>query len=1694
MQKAFLCLLVSILFMAVTVNAQVVAGIRANGRIMGHGDTINVCKGSTVTFQSGAQGSLNINWRFNGGNPGTAAGIGPFYVTYNTNGYDTAFQKIAGGAFADSTYIIVHVSDIKPIASYTFASNNLCGNIPVIFSNNSSTGEPLNYLWDFGDNSFSSETDPSHQFLTAIGAPGTTSFQVKLKVTNRYGCADSVTQPVTVRKIPDAAIGNADPEVNFGIFNGQPTFKKCSNIPSYTFKFTNQSTTLANNVSYTIQWGDGVSPDSTFTNWPAGQVISHTFPIGSSTMTVNVNGPDGCIGIKKYTVFLGTNPAGGLASLGNTDICSSDSLRFLISNVSNNPPGTTYTFLINDGSEPQVFQHAPPSQVGHFFSVGSCSYSSNSGIQTYNNAFGAYLTIENPCGTNSASVVPIYVSGKPRPSIYLPTPVVCVNTAIDIVNTSSYGNVVTSTGTFSSSCINDGKKVWAITPSTGYTIQSGSMGSLNGSTTNGLLWTNGSNSLNVRFTDHGTYSIKIYIFNDRCGLDSTTQTICVRNPPQASFTMSADTSCGPTTVNFTNTSAAGGCQGDDYLWQVTYADPLNCAAPGGTAYSFTGGTTNTSANPSIQFNKPGRYTIRLAVSATNSPYGCPEAVFTRTFVVKGPPTASVDPISAICIANTITPSASFSACYSNGPFGFQWSFPDGFPSSSSGLSPGNILYNTTGNHAIRFIVTDSSCMTSDTVDITANVVPLPEANAGRDTVICSGEQVQLGVTGTPGVTYQWTPATGLSNASVANPIASPVYMGPSEDSVFTYYLSASLGTNCNRADSVKIRVKRKPVLSLTPASGQICIGDSIPLSAAGADAYLWASNSTLSGLTDPDVMATPQTTTTYTVTGELTNGCADTRSVTITVNPDAKASFTAPVTVKCAPVNINTLITNNHYPEGNGVYNWYANGALIGSNTTGVVPSYILNGAGQTVVIKLVVENHTGCKPDSMEMSFTTIPAVTASFAKDRDSSCAPLQVAFTNTSTSLNNVSFFWDFGNGVTSTAVQPGTISFNASPSFRDTVYYIVLKAFNGCDTSYYRDSVKVFANAKARFGVDTTRGCSPFTLNIVNASLGNCFNYYWDFGDGQTAITHANGALTHQYNVGAITTFAVRLIAENQCGRDTQIINVVVSPNEIQPFVTANGNQLMGCAPHLVTFNNSSIGAAELIWDFGDNTPVVTTPNNQSIVSHRYHLPGNYTVSIRLRNDCSDTLIRRYVTVLPPPTAAFNVNPAVICTGQSIAVTNSSLDANSYEWNWNDGTPNSSFANGEHLFNAAGVYSVQLVATRVHSGGFVCTDTAERKVTVVDRIPARINVEPGKPCIPYALKVNAGSISNYSLIEWFITDPDASPSSIRLTGPAATYVYNTPGNYSIQLVVHTVSGCTDTANYSFSVFPTPKVSFDPMQIATCNHDTTVRYTAVATELGGMPVNYKWFINGVQTGSSNPYTAHFQIPLNNADAVHFNIQALAENAAGCGDTSATGKFIIHPLPIPSIEVSPSLVQQQPDYTFTFKDLVASNPNKTWFWEMGDRSLQTRTGQEITYEYGDTGIYKVKLLVQDFGTGCQARDSVNVTILHVPGYLQVPNAMCLGCQNNSLRSFLPLGKGLKFYRLRIYNSFGQLLFETTKLNPDGSPAEAWDGTFKGKPLQQDVYTWQIEATYRNGTEWKGMIYPGSDKPTKAGFITVIK
>jgi hypothetical protein len=199
------------------------------------------------------------------------------------------------------------------------------------------------------------------------------------------------------------------------------------------------------------------------------------------------------------------------------------------------------------------------------------------------------------------------------------------------------------------------------------------------------------------------YTIKLYIFNDRCGIDSTIRTICVRNPPQASFTINQHSSCGPATINLLNTSLPEAAR------VMITTGLLLTRSPGqprrGHPFTFVNGKAlpqlrHLSCSTRLKiYNPPKRQSNHL--------HGCPEVYALDSFFI-GPPRLR-SRRSARFAHNSVAPVANMINCYAPGPFGYQWSFSNGNPSSSNNAA-GKCLLLSHWNLPVQLIVTDSSCM------------------------------------------------------------------------------------------------------------------------------------------------------------------------------------------------------------------------------------------------------------------------------------------------------------------------------------------------------------------------------------------------------------------------------------------------------------------------------------------------------------------------------------------------------------------------------------------------------------------------------------------------------------------------------------------------------------------------------------------------------------------------------------------------------------------------------------------------------------------------------------------------------------------------------------------------------------------------------------------------------------------------
>jgi gliding motility-associated-like protein len=317
--------------------------------------------------------------------------------------------------------------------------------------------------------------------------------------------------------------------------------------------------------------------------------------------------------------------------------------------------------------------------------------------------------------------------------------------------------------------------------------------------------------------------------------------------------------------------------GNCYPCQILQQPPLLVTTTGDTSICV-GSCTNISATVSSG-NSPFTYTWTPNVGTGPGPHQvCPTATTTYQVIVSNGlysdtdsvvvtvhplPVADAGADTTICIGNSVQLNAS-------GGTSYLWS-------PVTGLSNLNISNPTaTPATTITYYVVASSGSCTDTDSVTITVLPQPIADAGMDVTICEGESVQLNASG--GNSYSWSPSTGLSDANIPNPVASP--------SLTTHYVVTVYNGQCYDSDTITVTVVPLPFVDLGP---DINIDKSTPViltANTSATSFAWSPANNLSCSTCQSVTVTPDTTTTYYVTVWDNNGCIGTDSVTIFIGEE----------------------------------------------------------------------------------------------------------------------------------------------------------------------------------------------------------------------------------------------------------------------------------------------------------------------------------------------------------------------------------------------------------------------------------------------------------------------------------------------------------------------------------------------------------------------------------------------------------------------------------------------------------------------------------------------------------------------------------------------------------------------------------------------------------------------------------------
>ncbi len=1434
----------------------------------------------------------------NGGNTQnhTYTSVGSYTVkhfVYNASSTcsDSATQVV--------TFFATPVSGINSVSS-----NSQCLNINnFLFTDNSINA--VTHSWNFGDGTSSTLANPPSHSYTTSGI-----YTVKHIAFNST-CKDSTIINVSVLASPNAAF--------------TANYAACNNL---TVQLAQTNT--ANTVSSFWYFGDGNGLNNV-TN------TSYTYTSTGSYIVKYIAHNSSCSDSSTQTITLNAKPIASISLSNLTTQCLNGNSFLFTDNSSNatthkwdfgdgttstltNPPAHTYslagTYTVKlvvkntsgcaDSTTLTINVIAKP--VAAFSTNGTTSCTTNLTISTNNTSTGTgnvyswdfgdgfTSTVTNPSHTYSAF-------GTYQIKLVVTNAGGCKDSINQSISISSKP-VAAFTITALTQCLTGGTlqltdaSTGALTPSYYYDFGDGTFSTLQNPT--------------KTYSAAGTYIVKQIITNTNGCKDSITQTVVVDIKPNASFNIANFTTCTNTnSVSFVNTST----NATNYIW------------------SFGDGVDSTSKNPTHTYTSIGVYTVKLVAANTS---GCKDST-TQTITLASKPLAKFGYFSAgLCNNNTFIFTDSSTISGTNAYY--YWDFGDG--TFSLLQNPTKAFANTGTYKVILFVTNANGCKDSTSKTIVITSKPTASFTISNYNSCSNNNTLTFVNASTNATSYIWSFGDGVDSTS-----KNPTHTYPSFGT-FIVKLVAMNSSGCRDSATQTINLIAKPTASFKIVSSGACTNNTFSFIDSsiinGTTAYYYWDFGDGTFSLSQNSTKTFATSGTYKVILFVTNanGCKDSTSKFITVVAAPKAAFTLSNFNPCSSnytittINNSTNATNYFWDFGDGIL----------TNQTNITRTFA--GAG-TYTITLIASNSNGCTDTAKQtISYTAKPI--AAFNVSSLSGCVSNSFSFSDNSTVSGTPSYYYNFGDGITS-SLPNTTHSYSLAGTYK--VIYVVTNS-NGCKDSTNQTLI-VTVKPKASFTTPNTGGCSSNnTFSFTNTST-NASTYIWDFGDG-TGATTINATKTYS----TIGTYTVKLIATNGGGcSDTtiQTFNIIS-----KPIASFNVSSLSGCVNNSVAFSDNSTvsGVATYYYDFGDGATSV-----QQNPTHLYTSVGTFKVQffVTNANGCKDSTSKT-IAVIAKPTASFNLSGFNPCSSNNtITLVNTSSNATSYVWNFGDGN-GTTLANPTKTYTTAGTYKITLIVSNA-SG---CLDSTFQTITLNSKPTADFSVSSTSQCLTNnSFVFTNNSAGNIASIFWNFGDGNNSTAS----NPTKTY--SIAGTYNVTLTVTNFTGCTDAITKVISVTSKPVINYSINNASQCILGNVFTFTNTSPIQNG--VSYYWNFGDGILSSLNTISKVY------TSTGTYSVSLIAINSNGCIDSLVRTVNVLAK-PVASFTINNNVQCVGNNFIFTN---TTGNNNATYTWRFGDGTISTSTSTTHSYSVG--GNYVVTLIASNSG-GCIDSASQVVSAISKP------------------------------------------------------------------------------------------------------------
>lgn len=1017
----------------------------------------------------------------------------------------------------------------------------------------------------------------------------------------------------------------------------------------------------------------------------------------------------------------------------------------------------------------------------------------------------------------------------------------------------------------------------------------------------------------------------------------------------ASFTAAPTTGCAPLVVSFNNTSTGTGLT---YFWD------------------FGNGVTSVLQHPSTVYLTAGSYTVKLRVKDASG--NMDSVTYTNLVVASQPPTVSFwspDTVSLVCGVKTAT-FHNTSTLNAPGAGSYQWDFGTGSTLTTATAAPLTHTYAACGNYSVTLVATNSvGCAASVTKTAYIKVPCKPAAAfTAANTNGCGiPYTVNFNAAATTGaVSYTWNFGDGSAPFTGSAATASHTYTAAGS------YDVTLIATSANGCKDTLVKpayvVIHNTQAQFTPSATVVCAGAPVSFTNASTPAggsstwfFKWPSNASA----DKSSAANP--TYTYTAPGTYTvklvylaNGCRDTATTTITVNPKPAIAFTgSPLTACNPPLNVNFTNTTS----GATTYTW-----LFGDGGTSTLanPSHAYTANGNYAV-SLIATSAAGCKDTLKKNNYVKIAPASAVINGPQELGCAPATATFTLSVTSVTGTSgysYTWNWGDGTPNTTTT-STSATHTYSTFGNYTITVTGTGPGGC-TFTSTKAVVVGKKPSASFTAAPTTVCLGTSVFYTNTST-DATSYTWYFGD---AVTSTATNPSHSFtDPGLLTTM---LVANNGGCMDTAYATItVVEPKaNFSAFLPNCNDRLTVC------FNNTSISSGPTLyeWDFGV-AGMLTDTSTAKNPCYTFPAYGNYSVKLKVTNLTTGCTHTKTATVkvfaLEAQLASADTS---VCIGQTANFqAQTAPNYNQYSWNWGDGSPwqVGSSASASHAYAAPGAYTVKLVVRDIYS----CRDTLTlTNLVKVKGVTPGIVATPTVGCKPVTVHFTDTATPIFTTITdriWYFGEaPD--PGLHTGTVNTATHTYSTGySTFDVKLVYVMAGGCTDSIT-----MPDMITTYGPVADFAINPDTNFCAGAPVTIVNnssGFPTTYLWlFPDGTTSTSETPP------PYITSGSGLQQIKLIVGIPGVCNDT-----------------LSKNIMVHQVTAHFTMSDSVANCPPLmvdfannttvtpasalTFNWDFGNGASSTAATPSTIYN--TAGTFTPKLVVTS-ALGCQDSIIKNVHV----------------------------------------------------------------------------------------------------------------